>query len=1258
MIVETVITSVPRGLKAGRTGYQPVMRTRGLRDDVLRQLEPLTGYRHIHRQGSGKNPLNYTYRRLTSNVGDLAVLGRTVDAGSDFSNRSNKCGHLVAFTADEIGRLSRSTPAALLADNQALFASQWTKGPEERPAPPALAAQPQTPAICTTWQSQFGDAGWAAVVAERARRRQPTLLVAPDSSPLSSDLLLRLIREATGLLPPADRWAVSFETTVLGASDALIQGTYRGSPEAEAARQGVLVLPLGGPVPPGQLQENDLCKLARFGPPKPAAAAPPPVAPTTTVPNAADDFLSNAPTAPTAGSPPPLLPSAPNRRVGSFEPLPEEKRVPWGTIIGASVAFLLIAFGAAWFAIASTWSKTVEKNKPPQQNDNAQQDGQADLPPQDVLSNYLSAFHQEKRPANLTEPSIGVWQQWLKARIAEEKINEEWASYANAVLRYCTAPDTSPFAGRWKQKERAFYDAVQHISQAEPIASELDFLLVVTNALADQAGVDKFVQAALDRYKKRSPEKTGPDDIIKKIKQTNNFHRQLVRFLAQEQREQVPNGQAAPPSAKELADAIAENQLPEKTAKQFFIMLSKSDETRASVSDPNLGEDGNGDDTIEFNKLASKFDEFSESLAVLQAFAADSDQDIPTDPAPRLSDYKNVFGTLEPSIDVRHLNAALQKRKEVPSAAAELTATAQQIMAWEYIDKNFGTEITKHDTEDHTYVLIKGIPYFDAIRDSLAPHIELPEENSFRSPETGFWTTNYKADKDEEPLQCCSFKTFQNNGKVNIAVSFPDKTFEIILQRVPFFLENTVTKARTKTAVINGKPLEYEYTKEKSPDKNPSVAKFAEQGEKVSLEIIGTDKQASVRLPDLFKTLGAQQIRPSYKNLAAQDFSLLPLRDNKQEKPSLKFSMSLPATKINENPQDNEVSVTAESEIRPDWFEGKLTFGALGDRPIEDAKGEVDKGVQENLLKYQTKSAKPIIIQLLERMRGAQSFKEIDALQADVSFIANHHDFRFDGSTFGQNDNLLPTDDSIFPSQDFTAGTDGKVTQTNRPLLGQAGFDKLEQRSWEIVFASFLVKASHKYQEKQKKDYEEVYKNLETIENGIGILRNEIADLRKEKEKNKKKISEKNAELEKREGEQKALKNEQNRLKSWFTEGWIEDVKQIVRTIDPAKVKLPEKSKLGINEKKYREHVKLCKDLYLGLRPFVARYLLAFHNDAAQKVKLDSLVEITLTYTTPGGQEIEIAKIGPPPNTSPETPAGKETGDPVSAPKAPASSPK
>ena len=62
MIFEAVITSAVRGLKGGRTGFQPVMRTKGLRDDVLRRLESLTVYRHTSRQGSGQNPVIFNFQ--------------------------------------------------------------------------------------------------------------------------------------------------------------------------------------------------------------------------------------------------------------------------------------------------------------------------------------------------------------------------------------------------------------------------------------------------------------------------------------------------------------------------------------------------------------------------------------------------------------------------------------------------------------------------------------------------------------------------------------------------------------------------------------------------------------------------------------------------------------------------------------------------------------------------------------------------------------------------------------------------------------------------------------------------------------------------------------------------------------------------------------------------------------------------------------------------------------------------------------------
>ena len=132
MIFEVLITSAQRGLRAGRTGFQPVMQTSALRDDILRQLEPFAGYRHIYPQGSGKNPECYSFRRLRTNIGELFVLIRTVDAGNDYSNRSNKCSHIVAITADEVGRLFNSTPPHFFTDNSSIFLSSWLGGPEKK----------------------------------------------------------------------------------------------------------------------------------------------------------------------------------------------------------------------------------------------------------------------------------------------------------------------------------------------------------------------------------------------------------------------------------------------------------------------------------------------------------------------------------------------------------------------------------------------------------------------------------------------------------------------------------------------------------------------------------------------------------------------------------------------------------------------------------------------------------------------------------------------------------------------------------------------------------------------------------------------------------------------------------------------------------------------------------------------------------------------------------------------------------------------
>jgi hypothetical protein len=278
MAKEVVITSVPRGIKLGRTGFQVVMRTAGTGDGVLSSLEQLGGYRHVHPQGSGRNPLIYSYRVVRGNTGQLNVLGRTVDAGNDFSNRSNKLAHLLAIDLGELSALRNSSPAAVLAAIDGKLATAWQGGPEERPSPLALPAPPIQPATCRRWNDVKGDAGWGGLLAQRAMRGQASLVIAPDCSPTWSRRLLDLFQEVLALLPPDGRWKTTFETTVIGSSSSMLRGTYAGSPESATGHAGLLVVDLTQTAPlPANVVADDLIKIAREGPKQAVAGKAPPI---------------------------------------------------------------------------------------------------------------------------------------------------------------------------------------------------------------------------------------------------------------------------------------------------------------------------------------------------------------------------------------------------------------------------------------------------------------------------------------------------------------------------------------------------------------------------------------------------------------------------------------------------------------------------------------------------------------------------------------------------------------------------------------------------------------------------------------------------------------------------------------------------------------------------------------------------------------------------------------------------------------------
>jgi len=380
MARELVVTSAPRGVKLGRTGFQVVMRTAGLREDVTEALEKLGDYRHVHPAGSGRNPTIYAFRRVRTFGGELAALVRSVDAGHDFSSRSNKLTHVVALDSAELAGLQQVSPPALLRalDSQGLLASAWPGEPEERPAGPRLPSATSLPRRCSRWAEQAGDAGWAGVIAERALRGAPTLVVAADSSPASSQILLDLFDEVYSLLPPSRRWEIPFETTLVATnSPAALRGTYAGSPESATPGTALLV-DLAARVPvPLEFEGSDLVSTARTGSarrvssttqagkgphpavPLPVPGGPPLGLPENSDPYGFDNLLTDegfGPPPVPGGQGPPLPPPpggiVPNRgRGGDDEPAESARRNP-ALLSAAIVAVLLLilAIGVGVYA--------------------------------------------------------------------------------------------------------------------------------------------------------------------------------------------------------------------------------------------------------------------------------------------------------------------------------------------------------------------------------------------------------------------------------------------------------------------------------------------------------------------------------------------------------------------------------------------------------------------------------------------------------------------------------------------------------------------------------------------------------------------------------------------------------------------------------------------------------------------------------------------------------------------------------------------
>lgn len=273
MIQEIIYTSAEKGLKQGSRGFCTVVATVGIPINVAERLESMSGYRQIFPVGDPRAALNpVAYSHITTRIAgqSLHIVSRIADAGQDYTGRSNKLAHHLALTtADCIP----AGPVRFLI-HPGITVERWNGdvknvSPRQRPAVDI----PETIQL-TAWQAVSGDHGWAGGIAEQLLSNQSPVNVI---FPLGANTLL-LVQEVLDLLPPEQRWSITFSTyftRLLAGTECQLRFIPDETAEATAIRNDARarVVDLTKPLPPasgGHLVNVARTAIIRSEPMRPA----------------------------------------------------------------------------------------------------------------------------------------------------------------------------------------------------------------------------------------------------------------------------------------------------------------------------------------------------------------------------------------------------------------------------------------------------------------------------------------------------------------------------------------------------------------------------------------------------------------------------------------------------------------------------------------------------------------------------------------------------------------------------------------------------------------------------------------------------------------------------------------------------------------------------------------------------------------------------------------------------------------------------
>ena len=211
MAYQLIYTSVRRGLIPGRSGYTVAARHRQIRERLVSEIERVSGYTYAKK---GQSPKIFSHRKFDISGVLYHVLTRIVDAGSDYTGRTNHLAHHLICEDDELNNCG-ATPAEIL------YGYDWLDRYDLEPRyledkeivnVSKYAGKIKLPA--SNWKKIRGNAGDAALLVNDKGEVKSSIVVVDSDESSKLNLLLPLIAESSQLIGQgtANSSSVTFTT--------------------------------------------------------------------------------------------------------------------------------------------------------------------------------------------------------------------------------------------------------------------------------------------------------------------------------------------------------------------------------------------------------------------------------------------------------------------------------------------------------------------------------------------------------------------------------------------------------------------------------------------------------------------------------------------------------------------------------------------------------------------------------------------------------------------------------------------------------------------------------------------------------------------------------------------------------------------------------------------------------------------------------------------------------------------------------------